>query len=47
MENSKSLTSIYFLLEAYQGKYSQVGQRFKRLKDAILKELRGEFVKKA
>lgn len=44
---SKSLSSIYVLLDAYQGKYRQVGQRFKTLKDDILKELRMLFVKKS
>ena len=44
---SKSLSSIYVLLDAYQGKYRQVGQRFKTLKEDILKELRMLFVKKS
>ena len=44
---SKSISSIYVLLDAYQGKYRQVGQRFKTLKEEILKELRMLFVKKS
>jgi len=40
------LSSIYVLLDAYQGKFRQVGQRFKTLKQTILKELRIRFVKK-
>ena len=44
---SKTFTSIYVLLDAYQGKHRQVGQRFKTLKEAILKELRIVFVKKS
>lgn len=43
---SKSLTSIYDLLDAYQGKHRQVGQRFKKFKKVILKELSIKFDKK-
>ncbi len=35
-----SLTSVFALLDAYQGKYRQVGHRFKQLKENVLKELR-------
>lgn len=44
---SKSLTLVYNLLDAYEGKHRQVGQRFKKLKEAILQELRIVFVKKS
>ena len=44
---SKSLTSIYALLDAYEGRHRQVGQRFKRLKETILKELFIIFVKES
>lgn len=38
-----SLTSVFALLDAYQGKYRQVGHRFKQLKENMLKKLRGIF----
>ena len=40
------LTKIYSILDSYQGRYSQVGQRFKSFKDDILKELRAIFLKR-
>ncbi len=40
------LTKIHGLLNSYQGRHRQVGQRFKSLKDEILKELRAIFWKK-
>ena len=36
---SAPLTSVFALLDAYQGRYRQVGHRFKRLKEDVLKEL--------
>ena len=42
---SKSLTPVYDLLDAYQGRHRQVGQRFKKLKEVILQELCIVFVK--
>ncbi len=37
---SITLTSIHTLLDAYQGRHRQVGQRFNRFKEKVLIELR-------